>query len=329
MSLCRVDLHHHFLPDFYRDYLTEIGQDKPDGFPFLPEWSEQSALALMNKLHIQHACLSISSPGVYFGDLAASVSLSRKVNEAAASLQIKYPERFSFLASVPFPDINAAIHELQFSMNELGAKGVVMHSNSEGMYAGDERLVPFYTALNELNGILFIHPTSAHCGCCKSAQPTALRGKYPAPVMEFIFETTRTISDFVHAGYAERFPNIKMLVPHAGAALPLLASRIDLAMPIVTGNPSLPRLSDVLSKFYFDLAGAPVPDMLDLLVRYAKSTHLVYGSDWPFTPEQAAIQLAAMLDKATFPSAFNYRDIMSENGYRLLNLPSPTNQETQ
>lgn len=323
MSLPRVDLHHHFLPDFYRQHLIEKGQDKPDGFPHLPDWSEEQALALMDKINIQHACLSISSPGVYFGDIDDAKTLSRQVNACGADLQNRYPERFSYLASVPLPDVDAAVEELCFSMDNQGAKGLVMHSNSEGIYAGDEMLIPLYEALNARKGILFIHPTSAHCGCCNTAQPSQLRGRYPAPVMEFIFETTRTISDYVHAGFATRFPDIRMVVPHAGAALPLLANRIDLAMPIVSGNPSLPKMSEVLKEFYFDLAGAPVPDMLDLVVRYARPENLVYGSDWPFTPEGAAVHLAAILDNAQLPHRFSHQAIMADNGYRLLAMSNP------
>ena len=68
MSTPRIDVHAHFLPDFYRQALIEAGQIHPDGMPAIPDWSEQAALDVMDTLGIQTAMLSISSPGVYFGD---------------------------------------------------------------------------------------------------------------------------------------------------------------------------------------------------------------------------------------------------------------------
>jgi hypothetical protein len=74
----RIDVHAHYLPEAYHDALVAAGQAQPDGIPALPEWNEALALAAMDELDVRLAILSISSPGVHFGDAAAATELARR-----------------------------------------------------------------------------------------------------------------------------------------------------------------------------------------------------------------------------------------------------------
>jgi 6-methylsalicylate decarboxylase len=87
----RIDVHAHFLPDFYHDALVETGETSPDGFPEIPKWSEEAALNMMDRLQIEAALLSISSPGVHFGDDQRAKELSRRVNEEGTRLRQAHP----------------------------------------------------------------------------------------------------------------------------------------------------------------------------------------------------------------------------------------------
>src|SRR5262249_51178932 len=64
----KIDVHAHYLPDAYRAALLAAGHDRPDGFPQVPDWSVEEHLAAMDRLGIATSLLSISSPGIYFGD---------------------------------------------------------------------------------------------------------------------------------------------------------------------------------------------------------------------------------------------------------------------
>jgi predicted TIM-barrel fold metal-dependent hydrolase len=92
----------------------------------------------------------------------------------------------------------------------------------------------------------------------------------------------------------DRHPNLRVIVPHAGAALPLLTSRIDGIGGMVTGKEQPMRKA--LRRLHFDVAGLPVPEMLPALRNVADPTHIHYGSDWPFTPLPRVQSLAAQLD---------------------------------
>lgn len=289
----RIDVHAHFLPSFYRKALIVAGHDRPDGMAAIPGWCEEQALEMMGRLQITSALLSISSPGVHFGDNRAAQTLARQVNEEAARLHDAHPERFGWFATTPLPDVKSAIDEACFALDTLRADGIGVQSNHHGMYMGDARLDPFYAALNERNAVMFIHPTSP---CCTGCSSVGLG--YPRPMLEFMFETTRTITHLILSGVTMRFPNIRIIVPHAGAALPVLANRVDLMISLFEARApdKRPSVHAELRKLYFDLAGAPLPELLHALFRVADPDHIFYGSDWPFTPTMACVKLAEMLD---------------------------------
>jgi 6-methylsalicylate decarboxylase len=296
----RIDVHQHFLPDFYRDALATAGVVHPDGMAAVPGWSRESALAMMEQLGIARACLSISSPGVGFVDGAEARALARRLNEAGASLVRQSPDRFGFFAVTPLPDVDGAVEEVRYALDVLGARGVVFETNFDGRYLGDAALYPVYQELDRRNATLFLHPTSPHCSCglgSHAHERTDLTLGYPAPMLEFMFETTRSITNMLLSGTLDRFRNIRVIVPHAGACLPVLAARIELLMNAGTKPvPSAPAdIRKALGRLYFDLAGAPVPEALGALLHIAEPSRLLYGSDWPFTPTAACEHLLSSL----------------------------------
>jgi predicted TIM-barrel fold metal-dependent hydrolase len=288
-----IDVHAHYVPDFYRDALIAAGHDHPDGIKAIPEWSEELALAAMERLGVRTSILSISTPGVYFGDAGKAADLARQVNEEAARLHAAHPERFGFFASLPLPDVDGALTEARYALDTLHANGIIMQTNQDGVYLGDERLEPVYAEAARRDAVIFLHPTTAHLG-------EHLGLGYPRPMLEFMFDTTRSVVDLILSGVLERYPNLRIIVPHAGAALPVLAGRVELLLPLLTppGGATPPSVRKALRRLHFDLAGAPVPELLGALRQVADPDHLHYGSDFPFTPLAAAAALADVLDDA-------------------------------
>lgn len=317
MNGSRIDVHAHFVPDAYRAALMRAGLAHADGMPRIPEWNETAALAAMNALDVRTAILSISSPGVHFGDDAAARRLARTVNDEGAHLVAAHPGRFGLFASVPLPDVSAAVSEAAYALDTLGADGIVVQTNNHGIYLGDERLTPLYAALDERSSVLFIHPTSPSCDGCAD-----LALGYPAPMLEFMFETTRSVTDLLLAGMTMRYPHMRVVVPHAGAAIAVLAARIKLlasTRPRTAGT--APWLRDELRKLYYDLAGVPVPEQLGALLQIADPNHLLYGSDWPWTPLPIARELARELDETDLLSSTQRDRVMMTNAIDLLDHP--------
>jgi 6-methylsalicylate decarboxylase len=288
-----VDVHAHFLTGEYVDAAIAEDIQHPDGMPQWPSWSAKQHLSLMQDNGIRHAILSLSSPGVSFAGAANAPALARRVNDFAARTVAANPERFSFFASLPLPDVDAAICEAIRATNTHGAAGVVLMSNNGGRYLGDESLDPLWECLDKRQSAVFVHPTSppdAH----------AISLGRPAPMIEFMFETTRTITDLIFASVISRYPHIRFLIPHCGAALPLLAARIEMfrsLWPAPNGDTPGPLTTDTqLQRMWFDTAGHPLPTHAGVLRDVVGSNRILYGSDYCWTPAFAVGHQLAALD---------------------------------
>lgn len=282
-----IDVHAHFLPERYRETALAHGVDHPDGMPALPHWDVGDAVAMMDDVGIAAAVLSLSSPGVAFlENTAEQAQLCRMVNDDGAAAVDKYPDRLGFVASLPLPDIDASLAELDYAIDDLRADGVGLHTHYDGIYLGDARLDPVMAALEARAAVVTIHPVSP-CGW------EGVTFGRPRPVVEFLFDTTRAVVNLALSGTLYRFPAIRWVVPHSGAALSVLADRVDRIYPAIK-PPEAPDV-DVLAalrRLHFDLAGVPLPRSLAALVQLVDTDRIVYGSDYPFTPAPLVRALA-------------------------------------
>ncbi len=204
------------------------------------------------------------------------------------------------------------MEEVRFALDVLGADGIVLETNQQGMYLGDERLEPVYAEVAARNSVVFVHPTTPF-----GAEHLALG--YPRPMLEFMFETTRSIADLVLSGTLGRHQGMRVIVPHAGAALPVLVNRIELLLPLLTrdGEGEVPSVRDAMRGLHFDLAGAPVAELLRALLAVADSHRIHYGSDFPFTPVDSCVELARRLETTSLLDGELREEVFSRNARRL------------
>ncbi len=187
----------------------------------LPHWDIDEAIGMMDGLNIRTAMLSIFSPGIHFGDNAAARTLARDVNEQGAKAVSDHRGRFGLFASLPLPDSDGSSAEAAYALDMLQADGIILETNYQGIYLGDPRLDPLFSELNRRRAVIFIHPTSPSCPCCQT-----LSMGYPRSMIEFMFETTRAVPNLVLNGTLDRFPDVRVIVPHAGAMMSVVADRI-------------------------------------------------------------------------------------------------------
>lgn len=101
----------------------------------------------------------------------------------------------------------------------------------------------------------------------------------------FPFETTVSISRLIVSGTLDRFPKLKILVAHAGAALPSLIGRLDscVAHDIAISNRLQKKPSDYLGQLYYD-AISYNSSSLNLLIDHVGEDRIMFGTDNPFFP---------------------------------------------
>lgn len=278
----------------------------------------------MDKCHVSKAILSVSSPGTHIchGDDALARKITRQANDEVAQMVASCPERLGFFASLPLPDIEGSLEEIDYALDTLNAAGFVVMTNAHGIYLGDSSLDRVFEKLNQRKAVIFMHPTSCHV----KEHPKAPKplDQYPSPMLEFIFDTVRAVANLILSGTVSRNPDVTFLVSHAGAAIPPLMERFANFSKRILRTPGALDSSEMKElfkkQFYFDLAGFPFPDQIHGLLRITDTSRLLYGSDFPYTPAEAVEHLGRVLD-TELPSLFDQdaiKEIYFGNAERVL-----------
>src|SRR5258708_13395983 len=104
----RIDVHHPIIPPVYVEAMRRAGIADPIPGVDYPDWDVQTTLAVMDRQGIATAIVSISDPGVYFGNVALARDLARQINEFSARLVAEHPQRFGPFAVLPLPHLQPA-----------------------------------------------------------------------------------------------------------------------------------------------------------------------------------------------------------------------------
>ncbi|MEU5263088.1 amidohydrolase family protein [Amycolatopsis sp. NPDC021455] len=102
--------------------------------------------------------LSLSTPGVYFGDVAEARRWAREINEYCAEVVTRRPDRFGFFATLTLPDVDGALAESEYALESLHADGIVLLADNDGRYLGDPEFEPLLASLNDRGTAVFVHP---------------------------------------------------------------------------------------------------------------------------------------------------------------------------
>jgi 6-methylsalicylate decarboxylase len=131
----------------------------------VPPWNVSDHITFMNTMGITHSVLGFTTPAanVYMGDRKRTIALARLINEQLAAYARTQGDKFSFFATVPLPYVEDAIKEMEYA-TELGAVGVALLSNHEGMYLGHPDFVDFWRYLDGVGGrqIVYVHPATPY-----------------------------------------------------------------------------------------------------------------------------------------------------------------------
>jgi predicted TIM-barrel fold metal-dependent hydrolase len=136
-------------------------------------------------------------------------------------------------------------------------------------------------------------------------------------MVEFPLDTTRAVFNLALSGAFTRFPRIRWIVPHAGAALGVLVDRVDLFSRSITPTDPPVDLLHELGRLYYDLAGVPLPRALPALLGLVSVSQLLYGSDFPFTPAGRVHDLAVALQETDHLTSSARTAVLHANAARL------------
>jgi predicted TIM-barrel fold metal-dependent hydrolase len=232
------------------------------------------------------AILSVSTPGAWFGDVTETRYWARHLNEYAAELVERRPDRFGFFATLTLPDVDGAIAEAEYALDTLHADGVILLANNAGLYLGDPEFDRLLAFLDERAAVVFIHPGES------PAEPVP---GVPTFTADFLLDTTRTAISLIMSGAMEKYTRIRFILSHAGGFLPYASYRVLLAM--LREEPTLKRVGMLLNqdqvikekmsvfrRFWYDTALSSSPAVFPSLLEIAGPDRILFGSDYPFAP---------------------------------------------
>lgn len=264
---------------------------------------------------IETCILSLSTPHIHYGDDALAAQIARDINSEVAEICRAYPDKLKYAATLPLPAVAESIEEIKRNYDELGAVAVKVPSNANGVYLGDASLDPVFEELNARKSIVIIHPSRP------KEMPEQVFTAGPAPLFEYLGDTTRAVLNMLANGTLEKYPDIKVIVPHCGSFLPIVAHRMIGISTILVPAGIMPDVDvkGALDKLYFDMAGDALPVGLDALLKIADPSHILYGSDFPYTPS-AMIQGNREKFEQYDPIREDLLNMFHDNAVRLFDL---------
>src|SRR5438876_3615969 len=302
----RIDIHHHFGPAVW---VAEV-KGRPLLQPANTTWTPAKSIEDMDRGSVAASVISITNPGLWFGDKAATSRVARACSEYGAKLVQDHPTRFGLFAAMPLPDVDATLKEIAYAYDTLKADGIGLFTSYGDSWLGNPAYRPVMEELNRRKAVVHVHPTAANC--CRNLDYAP--GVGPGS-MEYGTDTTRAIIGVTFGGDAARFPDIRFIWSHAGGTAPFLAGRIDGASG--SAKDRLPNgFMAELKKFYYDLAGAANPGAIASLLKLVTTSQVLFGTDFP--PGGTSAQYAKALTEIGMFSESELRAIDRDNAVRLL-----------
>jgi len=251
-------------------------------------------IADMDATGIARQIVFLSSPGVQVFDAPLAVSLSKDLNDEILESVKKFPTRYTALAAIAPQDPANAVKELQRTIN-LGFKGAVINSHTQGEYLDDPKTWEIFEAAQALDVPIYLHPNTPPPRMIAPFLPRGLDGA----IYGFAVETGLHVLRMIVGGVFDRFPKLKLVVGHLGEGLPFWLFRLDyMHRSMVASNrypgaqPLKRKPSDYLKEnIWVTTSGMQWAPAIKFCLEVLGEDRVMYAMDYPyqFVPEEVRV----------------------------------------
>jgi 5-carboxyvanillate decarboxylase len=261
-------------------------------------------IADMDVAGIDRQVISLTCPGTQILDRDRAVAMATLANDQLADACRRHPDRFSGLTAVAPQDPEGAAAEIARGVHDLGFKGVIVNSHTQGEYLDHPKFWPILEAAEALDTPVYLHPNTPP----KSMIGPLLEAGLDSAIYGFAVETGMHLLRIITAGVFDRFPRLRLVVGHLGEALPFWLYRLDFmhAAQVAAGRyesmkPLQRRPSDYLrSNVWVTTSGMPWAPAIMFCREVLGPDRVMYAMDYPYqyVPEEVTMQDQLPLDAA-------------------------------
>jgi len=307
----KIDVFNHILPRLFFEQLQKVTVDKGAikrwlNIPFLHDLDVRFRM-LEEFGGDYRQILSLSSPPIESinPDRHITIDLARLANDSMADLVRLHPDRFpSFVASLPLNHPDESVAELERAVNELGAIGVQLFSNVNGLPLDDERFRALFEACDRLRCPIMLHPAR---GAGFADYSSESKSKYEIWwTFGWPYETSVAMQRLVFSGVFDRLPDIKIVAHHLGAMVPYFEGRVGYGLDQLgsrTADEDYAGLLASMSKrpydyfkmFWADTAVFGSRAATECGLTFFGTDQVVFASDAPFDPEGGSMYIRETL----------------------------------
>jgi len=224
-----IDAYAHISPPGYTEFIRQKYPKMYNNMlgSCLPLYNMDERFKIMDAYDglVQVLTIGPVPPIEYFADEQQTVELARMANDEMAELLRKYRDRFlTAIALLPMNNPDAALEETDRAINQLGFRGIYVHTNINGKPLDSPEFIPLWEKMAKYNLPIYLHPWRSDDFTDYSVEQAS---KYNiASTFGWPYETTVAMARFVFSGILEQYPNLKIVTHHCGGMVPFYQERI-------------------------------------------------------------------------------------------------------
>jgi aminocarboxymuconate-semialdehyde decarboxylase len=249
-------------------------------------WDVSAKVGFMDVHGIDVSFVSLANPWLDFVEGPKGLALAEELNDELQGMCEASGGRLKGFATLPVRDVPSCLKELERLSTLSHIKGVILGTPGAGKGLDHMAFRDVLAKIEELGLLIFLHP---HYGVGNEHYADSGHSLFLA--LGFPFETTVCVSRLIVSGALDQLPNLKLLVAHAGAAMPALVGRLDscVAHDIAIASKLEHTPTEYLKRMYFDAIAYSQP-ALQCLIDHVGEDRIMFGTDNPFFPPPGVVQ---------------------------------------
>jgi aminocarboxymuconate-semialdehyde decarboxylase len=259
-------------------------------------------LRMMDQFGDYVQVLSLAAPPIeVLAAPADAPDLAALANDGMAEIVAQRPDRFpGFIASLPMNNPDATMKEIDRAIEGLGATGIQIFSNVNGLPLDDPTFLPLFERMAQADLPIWLHPSRTAAFADYATEDKSRLEMWWT--FGWPYDTSVAMARIVFAGYFDRFPNLKIITHHMGGMIPYFAGRIGPGLDqlgsrtededlTVYAKRLKKRPFDYFKMFYADTALFGNRPAMECGLTFFGLDNVLFASDMPFDPEKGTFNI--------------------------------------